>query len=61
MSNGVLDYVNLKIYYSQLLSLYQRLAGKNELSPIEAGALRVALDLLNEKIQEKEKALKVVQ
>jgi hypothetical protein len=61
MSNSVLDYVNLKIYYSQLLSLYQRLVAKDEVSPIEAGALRIALDLLSEKIQEKEKALKVVQ
>jgi hypothetical protein len=28
MSNGILDYVNLKIYYSTLVSLYQHLAEK---------------------------------
>jgi hypothetical protein len=61
MSNGILDYVNLKIYYSQLLSLYQRLKLSNQISPIEAGALQVALDILGDKIKEKESELKVVQ
>jgi hypothetical protein len=61
MSNSILEYVNLKIYYSNLVSLYQRLTNKGELSPIEAGSLRVCLDLLNEKIKAKEEELKVVQ
>jgi hypothetical protein len=61
MSNGVLEYINLKIYYSQLLSLYQRLKLSNQISLIEAGALQVALDIIGDKLKEKEQELKVVQ
>jgi hypothetical protein len=61
MPNSVLEYVNLKIYYSQLLSLYQRLKLSNQISPVEAGALQVALDIIGDKLKEKENELKVVQ
>jgi hypothetical protein len=61
MSNSVLEYVNLKIYYSQLLSLYQRLKLSNQISTIEAVALQVALDIIGDKLKEKENELKVVQ
>jgi len=54
-----LEYTNLKVQYSLLLSLYQRLRINRQISGAEAAAFSTALKLMENKIQELEEQLKV--
>ncbi len=45
------EYVDLKIYYTTLLSLYQRLKRMNLASPIELQTLEKVLHDMEEKIE----------